>query len=259
MGLTVGIVGLPNAGKSTLFQALTQSNALIGDYPFTTVEPNVGSVPVPDERLINISKFWPTAKIIPAMVEFVDIAGLIKGASKGEGLGNAFLSQIRNTNLICFVVRCFVNDDVVHIEKTINPQRDIEILMLELMLADQNVIQKRQQKLRPKLKATNNADLKIENELLIKLNTLLNNNQWIKIDSFSSQEQIIIRDLNLLTSKNVVIAANVDESAINNFNESPYFTDLQKITEKYGFSMIPFCARIEADMKNDSAEEQAAF
>ncbi|MGQ3684729.1 MAG: redox-regulated ATPase YchF [Candidatus Loosdrechtia sp.] len=208
MGLNCGIVGLPNVGKSTIFNALTSARASSANYPFCTIDPNVGTVAVPDERLTKIAGVIPTEKIVPTTVEFVDIAGLVKGASKGEGLGNQFLGHIKNVNAILHVVRCFERNDIVHVEGEIHPLRDIEIINTELILADMETIEKRLIK-NEKLLRTGDKNIVAAVETLKKVQEWLNNGKAVRLLALTDEEKKGIEDLHLMTAKPVLYVMNV--------------------------------------------------
>ncbi|MBC7796175.1 MAG: redox-regulated ATPase YchF, partial [Pyrinomonadaceae bacterium] len=222
MMLRAGIVGLPNVGKSTLFNALTaQANALAANYPFATIEPNVGIVPVPDARLQVLTDLMKAKSVVPATVEFVDIAGLVRGASKGEGLGNQFLANIRETDTIVQVVRCFEDENIVHVEGSVNPIRDIETIAIELILSDMATLEKRRDR-QQKAARSGNKDAKAENDVIDKLMPALEDGKAARTVDLNDEEKLIAKGLFLLTTKPTIFAANVDEDSLANPDENPH-------------------------------------
>lgn len=242
MGFSLGIVGLPNVGKSTLFNALSRAKAEVSNYPFCTIDPNVGVVEVPDERLYMVQKIIGAPKAIPTVIEFTDIAGLVKGAHKGEGLGNQFLSHIREVDAIAHVVRCFKSEGTVHVEGEVDPARDIEIITLELILADLAVVEKKLSEVKAKAKAGGEKLLK-EVDDLQKLREAL-------ARGIPARKAGIATELSLLTSKPVLYVANIDESG--NKDE---LAVIQKIAEDEKAKVVPICAKIEAEILELSPEE----
>ncbi len=254
--LRAGIVGLPNVGKSTLFNALVaNASAEAANFPFCTIEPNVGVVPVPDERLEVLGKISQSAKIVPTRMEFVDIAGLVKGASKGEGLGNQFLANIREVDAIVHVVRCFHSEDIIHVSGSVDPVRDIEVINLELALADLSQIERRIERVRKQAKT--NKDAKVELELLDKLSAVLNEGQAIRQADLSPEELELISPLGLLTNKPVIYAANVSEDDLAGGNE--WVEQVKKIAVAEKAGVIIVSAQVESELVELSPEEKVDF
>jgi GTP-binding protein YchF len=245
MGLKAGIVGLPNVGKSTLFNAITKKNILAANYPFATIEPNVGVVFVPDERLDKLNDLYKPEKLVPTSFEFIDIAGLVKGASKGEGLGNKFLSHIREVDAIVEVVRCFDDGNVIHVEDGIDPVRDIEIINLELTLADLEVISNRAEKIKKKADSTKDKEALKEYDALKKAKVALELGQVLRKVDFSKEEIELLKTYAFLTMKPVIYLANVSEEELSG-NE--YVNKVKEYANNEGSETIIICAKIEAEL-----------
>jgi len=261
MGLNCGIVGLPNVGKSTIFSALTSAPAEAANYPFCTIDPNVGIVNVPDERMDKIVDLVPTLKIIPAVVEFVDIAGLVKGASKGEGLGNKFLANIREVGMIVHVVRCFENEDIVHVNNKIDPAGDIETINIELAFADLATVENRIVK---NDKTARSVDKEIRKKALLlvplleKLKEHLNEGRSVRSMDLTEDEQNLLSDLHLITQKQQIYVCNVDEDGLN--EESDYVKTVQEIAEREKTQAVVLCGSLEADIASlEDKEERDVF
>ena len=247
MGLTAGIVGLPNVGKSTLFNAITKKSILAANYPFATIEPNVGVVTVPDDRLDKLNEMYHPERLIPTAFEFTDIAGLVKGASQGEGLGNKFLSHIRETDAIVEVVRCFENNDIIHVEGEVDPIRDIEIINLELILADLESIGNRIEKIEKKVKTgSKDKDEILELEALTKAKDALEKNIALRSVDFTKEERLAIKSYNFLTLKPIIYMANINEEDINNTND--HVRKVEEYAKKEGAKVIKVCAKIEEEL-----------
>ena len=258
MGLSIGIVGLPNVGKSTLFNALTKAqNAEAANYPFCTIEPNKAIVPVPDDRIQQLAKLVNPARLVNSIIEFFDIAGLVKGASKGEGLGNQFLSNIRETDVILHLIRCFVNDDVVHVDGTINPLRDIEVVETELLLSDIQTLEKKIDKLEKLAKGDKTAKQLLEDANSI-LN-FLNNGNPASLYHESEKESVrqLFNELRLMTSKKVIYCANVDESELVEDNE--FVQAVKKFAEDKKAEAVKISAKVEEEMIGLSDEDRIEF
>jgi len=256
MGIACGIVGLPNVGKSTLFNALTSNTAEAANYPFCTIDPNVGVVNVPDPRLQKLSAAYQTDREVPTTVEFVDIAGLVKGASKGEGLGNQFLGNIRACDAVAHVVRCFHDDNVVHVHGTVNPLHDIDIIETELILKDVESVLKRMDTVQKKVRA-NDKDAKEEYDLLERLNNHLDGGKPARSFQRDDNDSEVIRALQLLTDKPVMYIANTNEAGAISGNE--YVEAVRVRAAEEGALVVPICAKIEAEIAQLDAEDRAVF
>lgn len=258
MTLHAGIVGLPNVGKSTLFNAITQVGAEAANYPFCTIDPNVGMVEVPDSRLQKLADMVNPKKIVPATVEFVDIAGLVRGASKGEGLGNKFLSHIREVDAIVHVVRCFEDENVVHVEGNVNPKRDIETIDLELVLADMESVEKRSER-SAKLIKSGDKQAQVEVALLSRLKEAFNQGKGARSLTFTDEERNILKGFPLLTIKPVLYVANVSEDGLRTAEDNPYVQQVREIAAAEGAEAVVVCAQIEAEIAELEEDEKEVF
>lgn len=252
--MKLGIVGLPNVGKSTMFNSITKAGAECANYPFCTIEPNVGVVPVPDERLDELTKMYNPQKTTHAVIEFVDIAGLVKGASKSEGLGNKFLSHIRETDAIVEVVRCFEDGNVVHVDGSVDPIRDIETINLELIFADIETVNKRLDKAKKNLKA--NKKYQEEIDLLEKIKENLEKGISARALEFNEDEQVLVKDMFLLTTKPILYIANISEEQIENAENDAMVLKVKDYAEKENAEVIPLCVKIEEELSGLEDEDK---
>ena len=257
MSLTAGIVGLPNVGKSTLFNAITKKNILAANYPFATIEPNVGMVTVPDKRLDFLNDLIKPKSLVPTTFEFTDIAGLVKGASKGEGLGNKFLSHIRDVDAIVEVVRCFDDSNITHVEGGANPLRDVEIIDVEFIFCDLEVVVTRLSKIEKKAISTKDKDALKEVELLKKIKEALENNILARKLKYTEDDLKILKAFNLLTMKPIIYVANIKEDEIGCDNN--YVKDLKEYVKKDNSEVIVLCAKIEEELSGFEDEEKEVF
>ena len=257
MALKCGIVGLPNVGKSTLFNCLSSAKAQSANFPFCTIEPNVGTINVPDSRLEKLEELVNPQKVVPNTMEIVDIAGLVKGASEGEGLGNQFLGNIRETDAILHVVRCFDDGNIVHVDGSIDPVRDKETIDIELQLKDLETVQKRVEKSK-KVAKSGDKDAKKQVELFEKVVSTLEQGKSVRTIDFSEEEQVLVNELNLITSKPVMYVCNVDEAALKGGND--YVNKIKEIAKEENAGVIMVSAQLEADIAElDDYEERQLF
>lgn len=260
MGLKAGIVGLPNVGKSTLFNAITSSHVEAANYPFATINPNTGVVNVPDERLDFLTDVFKPERKIPATVEFYDIAGLVRGASKGEGLGNQFLGHIRECDAIVEVVRCFDNDDIIHVEGSVDPIRDIEVINLELVMADLDSLNKRLEKIENKARINKDKESVFEVELIKILKTALDDGKAARnVHLSEEQEQYAKTNYHLLTRKPIIYVANVSEEDLANLKDSIHYQQVVDYAKKEGSEVIPVSCEIESQICELSFDDRKAF
>lgn len=258
MGLATGIVGLPNVGKSTLFNAITQAGAESANYPFCTIDPNVGIVEVPDERLDRLTEMFTPQRTVPTAFEFVDIAGLVEGASRGEGLGNKFLSHIREVDAIAHVVRCFEDPNITHVSGSVDPIRDINVINLELILADMETVERRMERTRKQLKS-GDKKAQAEIELLERLKQVFDEGKPARSLALSDEERLIIRDLHLLTIKPVLYVANVGEYEVSNYDENPHVKKVKEFATAEGAEVIVISAKVESEIAELEGEDRQLF
>lgn len=258
MSLKAGIVGLPNVGKSTLFNAITKKNILAANYPFATIEPNVGMVTVPDERLTYLENMYLPKSTVPTTFEFTDIAGLVSGASKGEGLGNKFLSHIRETDAIVEVVRCFDDENITHVEGKTNPVRDIEIINVELILADLEIIENRLGKILKKAETTKDKDAVLEVNALTKAKTNLEQNIPLRRVEWNEEELLVMKPFNFITLKPLIYAANVSEEDIV-IGDNNYTKEVKDYASKENSGVIVMCAKMESELSELSDDDKKVF
>lgn len=255
MSLTAGIVGLPNVGKSTLFNAITKKHILAENYPFATIDPNVGVVTVPDERIDNLKKIYNPERTIPTAYEFTDIAGLVKGASNGEGLGNKFLSHIRETDAICEVVRCFDDTNIIHVDGDVDPLRDIETINLELAISDLEIINNRLDKVAKKARTTKNKDDLLEVEALEKAKEALEKNIPLRLVEYTEEELKLLKSYSFLTLKPIIYLANVSENELGK-EDNPYVKKVKEYANKEQAKVVVLCAKVEEELSELEEEDK---
>ena len=258
MALKAGIIGLPNVGKSTLFNAITKKNILAANYPFATIDPNVGIVTVPDKRLETLNDMYMPERLIATQYEFIDIAGLVKGASTGEGLGNKFLANIREVDAVVEVVRCFENKDIIHVEGNIEPRRDIEIVNYELILSDLEIVENRLSKIEKKATTTNDKEALKEVAVLKKAKEALSNAKMLRLVEFSDDESKLLKTYNLITNKPFIYLANVSEDDLLS-SGNKHVDVLRKIAEEEHASVVLMCAKIESELSELDEESKREF
>ena len=258
MALKAGIIGLPNVGKSTLFNAITKKNILAANYPFATIDPNVGVVTVPDKRLEVLNDMYMPERLIATQYEFIDIAGLVKGASSGEGLGNKFLANIRVVDAVVEVVRCFENKDIIHVEGNIEPTRDIEIVNYELILSDLEIVESRLSKIEKKATTTNDKEALKEVSVLKKAREALSNAKMLRLESFNEEESKLLKTYNLITNKPFIYLANVSEDDLLN-KGNKYVEEVREFASRENSSVIMMCAKIESELSELDEESKKEF
>lgn len=258
MALTAGIVGLPNVGKSTLFNAITQAGAESANYPFCTIDPNVGIVEVPDHRLLKLTELVQPKKTVPTAFEFTDIAGIVKGASKGEGLGNKFLSHIRQVDAICQVVRCFADDNITHVAGKVDPISDIEVINLELILADMETVEKRIERV-GKLAKQKDKEAMFEHEILVMLKDAFENERSARSIDFTEEQLKVVKGLHLLTIKPMLYVANVSDDDVADSSDNEFVKQVREYAAKENAEVIVICAKIESEIAELDGEEKEMF